>query len=62
MQLRKTVTNRGHFPSDVAQNLLLPEAATKFLFLALRNITKGWMMPPRTSKNAANQFAILFGE
>lgn len=54
MQLRKIVKNRGHFPSD--------EAATKLLFLALRNITKDWIMPPRTWKEAANQFAILFGE
>lgn len=29
MQLRKIVKNRGHFPSD--------EAATKLLYLALRN-------------------------
>jgi hypothetical protein len=32
MRLRKIVKNRGHFPSD--------EAATKLLFLALRNIEK----------------------
>ncbi|MGH8454913.1 MAG: IS256 family transposase [Nevskiales bacterium] len=54
MRLRKIVKNRGHFPSD--------EAATKLLFLALRNITKDWNMPQRTWKEAANQFAILFGE
>jgi putative transposase len=54
MRLRKIVKNRGHFPSD--------EAATKLLFLALRNITKDWRMPPRTWKEAANQFAIIFGE
>lgn len=54
MRLRKIVKNRGHFPSD--------EAATKLLFLALRNITKDWRMPPRTWKEAANQFAIVFGE
>jgi transposase-like protein len=45
--------NRGHFPSD--------EAATKLLYLALRNIEKDQKMP-RTWKIAANQFAILFGE
>lgn len=33
MQLRKIIKNRGHFPSD--------EAATKLLWLALRNITAG---------------------
>ena len=54
MQLRKIVKNRGHFPSD--------EAATKLLYLALRNIVKDWKMPPRTWKEAANQFAIMFGE
>ena len=54
MRLRKIVKNRGHFPSD--------EAATKLLFLALRNITKDWTMPPRTWKEASNQFAIIFGE
>jgi len=54
MRLRKIVKNRGHFPSN--------EAATKLLFLALRNITKDWNMPQRTWKEAANQFAILFGE
>jgi transposase-like protein len=54
MQLRKIVKNRGHFPSD--------DAATKLLFLALRNIEKDWKMPPVTWKQAANQFAILFGE
>lgn len=32
MQLRKITKNRGHFPSD--------EAATKLLYLALRNISK----------------------
>ncbi|MEW6169546.1 MAG: IS256 family transposase [Pseudomonadota bacterium] len=54
MQLRKIVKNRGHFPSD--------EAASKLLYLALRNIEKDWKMPPVTWKQAANQFAILFGE
>ena len=54
MRLRKIVKNRGHFPSD--------EAATKLLFLALRNITQNWVMPPRTWKEAANQFAIIFGD
>lgn len=35
MRLRKIVKNRGHFPSD--------DAATKLLFLALRNIEKDWI-------------------
>jgi transposase-like protein len=54
MQLRKIVKNRGHLPSD--------EAASKLLYLALRNIEKNWKMPPITWKQAANQFPILFGE
>ena len=54
MQLRKIIKNRGHFPSD--------EAASKLLYLALRNIEKDWKMPPITWKQAVNQFAILFGE
>jgi transposase-like protein len=54
MRLRKIVKNRGHFPSD--------EAATKLLYLALRNIIKDWSMPNRTWKEAANQFAIIFGD
>lgn len=54
MRLRKIVKNRGHFPSD--------EAATKLLFLALRNISKKWNMPQHNWKEAANQFAIVFGD
>lgn len=52
MRLRKIIKNRGHFPND--------EAAMKLLYLALRNITNGWTVPPRTWKAAMNQFAILF--
>ncbi|PPB81039.1 hypothetical protein B0O95_12324 [Mycetohabitans endofungorum] len=40
MQLRKIVKSRGHFLSD--------EAASRLLYLALRNIKKGWKMPPVT--------------
>ncbi len=54
MQLRKVLKNRGHFPSD--------EAATKLIYLALRNITKKWKNPLLTWRNAANQFAIQFGQ
>ncbi len=52
MSLRKIIKNRGHFPSD--------EAATKLLYLALRNAAKKWTMPARTWKQALNQFAVLF--
>ena len=54
MQVRKIVKSRGHFPSN--------EAASKLLFLALRNIAKRWTMPHRFWKPAANQFTIMFGE
>ena len=54
MQLRKVIKNRGHFPSD--------EAATKLIYLALRNITKKWKKPPMTWNAAVRQFAIQFGE
>ena len=33
-QLRKIIKTRGHFPTD--------EAATKLIWLALRNITADW--------------------
>ena len=39
-RLRKIITTRGHFPTD--------EAATKLLWLALRNITAGWERTPTT--------------
>lgn len=52
MSLRKIIKNRGHFPSD--------EAATKLLYLALRNASKKWTMPSRTWKQALNQFAVMF--
>lgn len=54
MSLRKIIKNRGHFPSD--------DAATKLLYLALRNAAKKWTMPSRTWKQALNQFAVLFQE
>lgn len=54
MQIRKVIKNRGHFPND--------EAATKLIWLALRNIARNWKMPAITWRAAKNQFAILFGE
>ena len=53
-QLRKVLKSRGHFPSD--------EAATKLIYLALRNITKLWQKAPVNWSAAANQFAVMFGE
>jgi transposase-like protein len=54
MQLRKITKNRGHFPSD--------EAATKLLYLALRNATAKWKNAAREWKPALTQFAILYPE
>jgi transposase-like protein len=51
-QLRKIIKTRGHFPSD--------EAATKLLWLALRNITGKWGMATHDWKAAMNQFAVLY--
>ena len=51
-RLRKIIKTRGHFPSD--------EAATKLIWLALRNITSDWGRPANTWKVAMNQFAILY--
>jgi putative transposase len=51
-QLRKIIKSKGHFPSD--------EAASKLLFLALRNAEKKWLMPHKTWKSAMNQFQIHF--
>jgi transposase-like protein len=53
-QLRRAVKTRGHFPSD--------EAATKLLWLVLRNITAGWGSATHDWKAAMNQFAILYAE
>jgi putative transposase len=51
-RLRKIIKTRGHFPSD--------EAATKLIWLALRNITKDWGKVVHNWKAAMNQFAILY--
>ena len=53
-QLRKIIKTSGHFPSD--------EAATKLIWLALRNITADWGRAANNWKTAMNQFAILYGE
>jgi putative transposase len=53
-QLRKIIKTRGHFPTD--------EAATKLLWLALRNITLKWKTKNTAWDAAMNHFAILYGE
>ena len=53
-RLRKIIKTRGHFPSD--------DAATKLIWLALRNITADWGRAAKDWKDAMNQFAILYTE
>ena len=53
-QLRKIIKTRGHFPND--------DAATKLIWLALRNITADWSRAAKEWKLAMNQFAIPYGE
>jgi putative transposase len=53
-RLRKIIKTRGHFPSD--------EAASKLIWLALRNITADWAKAAHNWKEAMNQFAILYAE
>ena len=51
-RLRKIIKSRGHFPSD--------DAATKLIWLALKNITADWGRAAKEWKEAMNQFAILY--
>jgi putative transposase len=51
-RLRKIIKTRGHFPTD--------DAASKLIWLALRNITAGWGSAAHHWKEAMNQFAILY--
>lgn len=51
-RVRKIIKTRGHFPTD--------EAATKLIWLALRNITADWSRPAHHWRAALNQFAILY--
>lgn len=51
-RLREIIKTRGHFPSD--------DAASKLIWLALRNITTDWGRASRDWKEAMNQFAILY--
>jgi putative transposase len=53
-RLRKIIKTRGHFPSD--------DAATKLIWLALRNITADWGRAAHDWKSAMNQFAILYAD
>jgi putative transposase len=53
-RLRKIIKTRGHFPSD--------DAATKLIWLALRNITADWGRAAREWREAMNPFAIAYGD
>ncbi len=53
-QVRKSIRNKGHFPND--------EAATKLIWLALRNITAKWKNPLIAWHAAKTQFEIQFGD
>lgn len=53
-RLRKIIKTRGHFPND--------DAATKLIWLALRNITADWGRAAKEWREAMNQFAIAYGD
>ena len=53
-QLRKIIKTRGHFPND--------DAATKLLWLGLRNITLQWAQRAAGWEAAMNQFRILYDD
>jgi transposase-like protein len=38
------------------------EAASKLLFLVLRNVSQNWKMPPCEWSAARTQFAVVFGD
>jgi len=50
--LRKSVRNRGHFPTE--------DALMKLLYLAIKGVSKKWTMPIRDWKLALNRFSIMF--
>lgn len=50
--VRRAIRNKGHFPND--------EAATKLIWLALRNITAKWKNPPTYWHATKVQLAIQF--
>ena len=51
-RVRKIIKTRRHVPTD--------EAATKLIWLALRNITATWVRGEPAWRRAMNQFAILY--
>jgi transposase-like protein len=53
-QVRKAVSSRGHFPSD--------EAATKLIWLVLRNVAALRKNPPIAWHAAKTQMALMVGD
>lgn len=53
-KLRCSVRARGHFPSD--------DAATKLIWLKLREVSKAWKMPAREWHSVRAQLSLLFGD
>ena len=53
-QVRRSVRVRGHFPND--------RAATKLIYLVLRNVESKWKRPPISWQQAKSEFAIRFGD
>ncbi|MYA41952.1 MAG: IS256 family transposase [Gemmatimonadetes bacterium] len=53
-KIRRAVRTRGHFPND--------RAATKLIYLALRDLKNGWRAPPLFWHLVRPEFAIRFGE
>ena len=53
-QLRKIIKTRGHFPND--------DAATKLIWLVLRNIALKWQRGASEWPSAMRQFAVLYGD
>ena len=51
--MREAVRVRGHFPND--------EAASKLLFLVLREVSKDRKTAARERSAARTQFAVMFG-
>ena len=52
--IRRIIKARGHFPSD--------EAATKLIWLALRNLCSTWTAPAQRWKPALHAFAVAYGD
>jgi putative transposase len=53
-RVRRSVRSKGHFPND--------RAATKLIWLSLRNAEATWKRPPIAWQVAKAQLAIQFGE